>query len=256
VRDVALPSGLTEGRFESRRSLRSDLDTLARFADPAAGDPVVANDSYVQQGYDLVTSPQAQRAFDIILESDRVRDRYGRNAFGQRALLARRLVESGVRFVQIYDWGWDHHGVSPGEDILNTLPIKVQQVDRALSGLVRDLKQRGLFEETLIVWGGEFGRTPMAQNSPSQPFVGRDHHPYAFTVLLAGGGIKGGQTFGQTDDIGYYVTENPTDVRDLQALVLHLLGLDPWRLTFANQGLQQRLIGVEGKAKIHKQLLA
>ena len=167
-----------------------------------------------------------------------------------------RLIEAGVRFVQIYDWGWDHHGVSPGEDIPNTLPIKVQQVDRALSGLVRDLKQRGLFDETLIVWGGEFGRTPMAQNSPSQPFVGRDHHPYAFTVLLAGGGIQGGQTFGRTDDIGYYVTENPMDVRDLQALVLHLLGLDPWKLTYAYQGLQQRLIGVEGKATVHKALLA
>ena len=112
-------------------------------------------------------------------------------AFANNCLLARRLIEAGVRFVQIYDWGWDHHGVSPGEDIPNTLPIKVQQVDRALSGLVRDLKQRGLFDETLIVWGGEFGRTPMAQNSPSQPFIGRDHHPYAFTVLLAGGGIQG-----------------------------------------------------------------
>jgi hypothetical protein len=96
----------------------------------------------------------------------------------------------------------------------------------------------------------------MAQNRPSQPFVGRDHHPYAFTVLLAGGGIKGGQTFGRTDDIGYYVTENPMDVRDLQALVLHLLGLDPWKLSYLYQGLQQRLICVEGKAKIHKQLIA
>ena len=103
---------------------------------------------------------------------------------------------------------------------------------------------------------GEFGRTPMAQNSPKQLLVGRDHHPYAFTVLLAGGGIKGGLTFGRTDDIGYYVTENLVDVRDLQALVFHLLGLDPWKLTYLYQGLRQRLIGVEGKAKIHKPLLA
>jgi uncharacterized protein (DUF1501 family) len=136
------------------------------------------------------------------------------------------------------------------------LPIKVQQVDRAISGLIKDLKQRGLFDETLIVWGGEFGRTPMAQNSPKQPFIGRDHHPYAFTMMLAGGGIKGGQTFGQTDDIGYYITEKPMTVRDLQALILHLLGLDPFTLSYDTQGLRQRLIGVEGKAKVPKELLA
>jgi Protein of unknown function (DUF1501) len=177
-------------------------------------------------------------------------------SFANNCLLARRLVESGVRFVQLYDWGWDHHGVSPGEDIPNTLPIKVQQVDRALTALIQDLRQRGLLDETLIVWGGEFGRTPMQQNSKTQPFIGRDHHPYAFTMLLAGGGIKGGQTFGQTDDIGYYITADPVDVRDLQATVLHLLGLDPWSLIYKDQGLPQRLIGVEGKAKIHKKLLA
>jgi hypothetical protein len=171
-------------------------------------------------------------------------------------LQARRLVEAGVRFVQIYDWGWDHHGVSPGEDITSTLPIKVQQVDRALTALIKDLKQRGLLDSTLVVWGGEFGRTPMAQNSPTQPFMGRDHHPHAFTMMLAGGGIKGGQTYGSTDDIGYYVGENPFDIRDLQATILHLLGLDPFKLTFDYQGLAQRLIGVEGKAKIHKALLA
>ena len=177
-------------------------------------------------------------------------------AFANNCLLARRLVESGVRFVQLYDWGWDHHGVSPGEDITNTLPIKVQQVDRALTALVIDLKRRGLLDETLIVWGGEFGRTPMAQNSKSQPFVGRDHHPYAFSMLLAGGGIRGGQTYGRTDDIGYYIAEDAVDVRDLQALILHLLGLDAWKLTYAYQGLDQRLIGVEGKAKLPKRLIA
>jgi uncharacterized protein (DUF1501 family) len=171
--------------------------------------------------------------------------------------LARRLIESGVRFVQLYDWGWDHHGVSPGEHIPTILPIKVQQVDRAITGLIKDLKQRGLFDETLIVWGGEFGRTPMQQNNaPKQPFLGRDHHPFAFAMMLAGGGIKGGQTYGRTDDIGYYITENPTDVRDLQALILHLLGLDPWKLTYPYQGLNQRLIGAEGHAVIPEALIA
>jgi len=177
-------------------------------------------------------------------------------SLANNCLLARRLVEAGVRFVQLYDWGWDHHGVSPGEHIPTILPIKVQQIDRALTALVLDLKQRGLLDSTLIVWGGEFGRTPMQQNNhPDQPFIGRDHHPFAFTMLLAGGGIKGGQTYGATDDIGYYITENPVDVRDLQATILHLLGLDPWKLTYSYQGLDQRLIGVEGKAQIHKALL-
>ncbi|WP_422927644.1 DUF1501 domain-containing protein [Singulisphaera sp. PoT] len=178
-------------------------------------------------------------------------------SLANNCLLARRMVEAGIRFVQIYDWGWDHHGVSPGEHIPTILPIKVQQIDRALTALVLDLKQRGLLDSTLIVWGGEFGRTPMQQNNqPNLPFIGRDHHPFAFTMLLAGGGIKGGQTFGATDDIGYYITENPVDVRDIQATILHLLGLDPWTLSYSYQGLDQRLIGVEGKAKIHKALLA
>src|SRR5262245_23175637 len=109
--------------------------------------------------------------------------------FANNCLLARRLVERGVRYVQLYDWGWDHHGTSPGESIDQTLPIKVQQVDQALSGLITDLKQRGLLDSTLVVWGGEFGRTPMAQNVVREGFFGRDHHPYAFTMLLAGAGI-------------------------------------------------------------------
>jgi hypothetical protein len=176
--------------------------------------------------------------------------------FANNCLLARRLVESGVRFVQLFDWGWDHHGISPGEDIVNTLPIKVGQIDKAITALVKDLDQRGLLNETLIVWGGEFGRTPMAQNSPNQKFPGRDHHPYAFTMMMAGAGIKGGQTIGKTDEIGYYAVENPIDIRDIQATVLNQLGLDPWNLKFSYQGLEQRLIGVEGKAKIPPGLIS
>lgn len=178
-------------------------------------------------------------------------------AFANNCLLARRLVEKGVRFVQLYDWGWDHHGVSPGEHIPTILPIKVQQIDRAITGLIKDLKQRGLFDETLIVWGGEFGRTPMQQNNaPNQPFIGRDHHPYCYSMMMAGGGIKGGQTYGETDDIGYYITENPMSVRDLQATILTLMGLDPFRLTYQFQGLQQKLIGPENKATVHNKLFS
>ncbi|MFO0950641.1 MAG: DUF1501 domain-containing protein [Isosphaeraceae bacterium] len=262
-----------------RAGRRDTLDTLKRLNEwqaEAVGDPeTITRIAQYELAYRMQIA--APEVMDISREPQHILDLYGARpgfvpesdaaadprvaykatdaAFANNCLLARRLVEAGVRFVQLFDWGWDHHGVSPGEDIVNTLPIKVRQVDRALSGLILDLKQRGLLDETLIVWGGEFGRTPMAQNSPTQPFVGRDHHPYAFTMLFAGGGIKGGQTFGSTDEIGYYPAENPVDVRDVQAMVLKLLGLDPWKLTYAYQGLEQRLIGVEGKARIPAALL-
>lgn len=180
--------------------------------------------------------------------------------FANNCLLARRLVESGVRFVQIYDWGWDHHGSSLGESIDETLPIKCQQIDKAIAGLITDLKQRGMLEDTLVVWGGEFGRTPMAQNNvrdtPTKGYFGRDHHPYAFTMWMAGGGVKGGVSLGQTDDIGYYITEDKTSVRDLQATILHLLGFDPFRFHYSYQGLNNRLIGPTDEGKILHKLLA
>ncbi|MHC5540351.1 DUF1501 domain-containing protein, partial [Singulisphaera rosea] len=242
---------------------RDSLNTVRRLNQmrfDAVGDPEIATRI---SSYEMAFRMQASapEAMDLSREPKQVLEMYGaepgKPSFANNCLLARRLVESGVRFVQLYDWGWDHHGVSPGEHIPYILPIKVQQIDRAITALVTDLKQRGLLDSTLIVWGGEFGRTPMQQNNaPNQPYIGRDHHPYAFTMMLAGGGIKGGQTYGQTDEIGYYITENPMDVRDLQATILHLLGLDPWKLTYSYQGLEQRLIGVEGKAKLHQALLA
>lgn len=181
------------------------------------------------------------------------------STFANNCLLARRLVESGVRFVQLYDWGWDHHGSSPGESIDETLPIKCQQIDRAIAGLISDLKQRGMLDETLIVWGGEFGRTPMMQNNVNKElkkgFVGRDHHPYAFTMWMAGGGIKPG-SYGQTDDIGYYITENKVGIRDLQATILHQLGIDPHRFSFPWQGLRQRLIGPTDEGQVLKAILS
>lgn len=179
--------------------------------------------------------------------------------FANNCLLARRLIESGVRFVQLYDWGWDHHGSSPGESIDETLPIKCAQIDRAIAGLITDLKQRGLLEETLIVWGGEFGRTPMMQNNVNKElkkgFIGRDHHPHAFTMWMAGGGIRPG-TYGQTDDIGYYIAENPVSVRDLQATILHQIGIDPYRFSFPYQGLQNRLIGPTDEGRVIHQLIS
>lgn len=180
--------------------------------------------------------------------------------FANNCLLARRLVESGVRFVQLYDWGWDHHGSSPGESIDETLPIKCQQVDRAIAGLLTDLEQRGLLEETLVIWGGEFGRTPMMQNNVrtelEKGFIGRDHHPDAFTMWMAGGGFREGLAYGQTDEFGYSPIENPVSIRDLQATILHVLGLDPHRFHFPYQGLDQRLIGPTDEGHVIRDLLA
>jgi hypothetical protein len=179
--------------------------------------------------------------------------------FANNCLLARRLVEKGVRFVQLYDWGWDHHGSSPGESIDETLPIKCQQIDRAMSGLVADLKQRGLLDSTLIVWGGEFGRTPMMQNNVNKElkpgFVGRDHHPYAYTMWMAGGGIKTGLAYGSTDDLGYYIAENQVGIHDLQATILNQLGLDPYRFSVPYQGLNNRLIGPTDEGQVLKAIL-
>jgi uncharacterized protein (DUF1501 family) len=165
-----------------------------------------------------------------------------------------------VRFVQLYDWGWDHHGSSPGESCDETLPIKCGQIDRAIAGLITDLKQRGLLDSTLIVWGGEFGRTPMMQNNVNtelkKGFIGRDHHPFAYTMWMAGGGIKGGLAYGQTDDIGYYPAEHPLTVRNLQATILHQLGIDPYRFSFPFQGLDNRLIGPTDEGRVLHDILA
>jgi hypothetical protein len=179
--------------------------------------------------------------------------------FANNCLLARRLIEAGVRFVQLYDWGWDHHGSSPGESLDETLPIKCQASDRPIAALLRDLDQRGLLSETLIVWGGEFGRTPMMQNNVrsdlQKGFVGRDHHPYAFTMWLAGGGIRGGLAYGRTDEFGYYPVEHPTTIRDLQATILHTLGLDPYRFSYLYQGLDNRLIGPTNEGRVLRDIL-
>ncbi|MDA1013787.1 MAG: DUF1501 domain-containing protein [Planctomycetota bacterium] len=180
--------------------------------------------------------------------------------FANNCLLARRLVEQGVRFVQLYDWGWDHHGSSPGESCDETLPIKCKQIDRPIAGLLKDLKQRGLLDSTLVVWGGEFGRTPMMQNNVrnelKKGFIGRDHHPYAFTMWMAGGGIKGGLAYGSTDDIGYYIAENPVSIRDVQATILNQLGLNPFEFGFESGGLNNRLIGPTDEAKVLSDILA
>ena len=197
---------------------------------------------------------------DLSKEPQHVLDMYGarpgQGLFANNCLLARRLVEQGVRYVQLFDWGWDHHGTGKGNDIVHGLPGKVKQVDKPLAALIRDLKQRGLLDETLVVFSGEFGRTSMNEERNGSKYLGRDHHPHAFSIWMAGGGIKGGLSYGATDELGYFVVENKVTVRDLQATILHLLGLNPYRLSFPYQGLQQRLIGPTNDARVLKDLFA
>jgi arylsulfatase A-like enzyme len=189
---------------------------------------------------------------DLAQEPRHVLESYGldddplrASSFARNCLLARRLAERGVRFIQLYHRGWDHHG-----DLVKYMHTTCGLTDRPTYALIQDLKQRGLFEDTLIIWGGEFGRTPMFQGKGAE--AGRDHHMRSFSMWLAGGGVKGGITYGATDDLGYHAVENPVHVHDLHATMLHLLGLDHNRLTVRAQGLDFRLTGVEPARVVHE----
>lgn len=173
----------------------------------------------------------------------------GKTSFANNALLARKLVEKGVRFVQLYDWGWDSHGTDPGTALDSGFINKCRRMDKVLTALLLDLKQRGLLEETLVVWGGEFGRTPMQENRDGKQnkYKGRDHHADAFCMWMAGGGIKGGYSHGETDPIGYAPVEGKVSVYDVQATILHQLGFDHEKLTFPFQGRNFRLTDLFGK---------
>lgn len=173
----------------------------------------------------------------------------GRNSFANNCLLARRLAEADVRFIQLYDWGWDMHGTSKDTGLAAGLREKCRQIDRPIAALLQDLKQRGLLEDTLVVWGGEFGRTPMQENrgGTTNPFLGRDHHGEAFTMWMAGAGTKAGATYGVTDAIGYAGVAERTHVHDIQATILYQLGIDHERLTYPFQGRDFRLTDVHGE---------
>ncbi len=171
----------------------------------------------------------------------------GESSFANNCLLARRLVEQGVRFVQLFDWGWDFHGTSELEDIRGGLTKKCNTMDRPVAALINDLRQRGLLEDTLIVLGGEFGRTPFREGRTSAgEILGRDHYPDCYTMILAGGGIKGGLSYGETDELGFNITRDKVHVHDLQATLLNQLGFDHERLTFKFEGRNYRLTDVHG----------
>jgi len=188
---------------------------------------------------------------DISKEPQTVLDDYGampgESSFANNCLLARRLVEQGVRFVHLFDWGWDFHGTGPNEDIRGGLTKKMAVTDKPAAALIRELKQRGLLEDTLVVWGGEFGRTPFREGRTSGGEVlGRDHYPDCFSIMMAGGGVKSGFDYGSTDDMGFAGVENKVHVHDLQATIMHLLGFDHERLTYRFQGRDYRLTDVHG----------
>jgi uncharacterized protein (DUF1501 family) len=209
------------------------------------GDPEIATRiAAYEMAYRLQTS--APELLDLTGETKETLDLYGaepaKPSFARACLLARRMIERGVRFVNIYHEGWDAHS-----DVAGNLKNNCGATDRAAAALVKDLKQRGLLEDTLVIWGGEFGRTPMVEtNAGLGRSLGRDHHPQAFTIWMAGGGIKAGTTYGSTDELGFNIAEHPVHIHDLQATILHLLGLDHERLTFTYQGRQFRLTDVHG----------
>lgn len=171
----------------------------------------------------------------------------GKESFAANCLLARRLVERGVRFVQLYHRGWDSHGTGPGDDLMTSLPTRCKETDQACAALVKDLKERGLLDSTIVMWGGEFGRTPVNEGRNGSTFLGRDHHPHAFTMWFTGAGIKPGVTVGETDDLGYFGAKDPLHVHDLHATLLHLMGMDHKKLTYRYQGRDFRLTDVSGE---------
>ena len=211
-----------------------------------AGDPEIA--TRIAQ-YEKAFRMQASvpEVADISKEPRAVLDQYGPDvyrpgSFARHCLLARRFLERGVRFVQLFHAGWDQHRNLPTQ-----LAVQCRDTDQPSAALVRDLEQRGLLEDTLVIWGGEFGRTTFCQGDPKEKEYGRDHHPRCFTIWMAGGGIKAGTSYGETDDFAYNVAKDPVHIHDFQATLLHLLGIDHTRLTFKFQGRHYRLTDVHGQ---------
>jgi hypothetical protein len=247
ILNLSNPDGIDRQRQGEFVNAVRDLNSLrlSQVRDPEISTRIAA----YEMAYRMQSS--APELMDLSRESKHTLEDYGadpvRPSFARNCLLARRLVEKGCRFVQLYHTDWDHHG-NPGTNLGQPLDDRCREVDRPTAALIRDLKQRGLLDGTLVIWGGEFGRTPQGEPRDTP---GRDHHIEAYTMLMAGGGVKGGTTIGKTDEIGYFTAEDPVHVHDLHATILHLLGLDHKRLTFRSQGRDFRLTDVAGEV-VHK----
>ena len=250
ILDVGSPAGIDAKLQRDTLDLVATLNQQRLARD---GDPEIATRlANYEMAFKLQTS--APELMDLKSETKATLELYGcdpdKPSFARACLLARRMIERGVRFVNIYHEGWDAHS-----DVAGNLRDNCGKTDQASAALVLDLKQRGLLDDTLVIWGGEFGRTPMVETNPALGrAMGRDHHPQAFTMWMAGGGIKPGLTYGATDDLGFHVVENPLHVHDIQATILHLLGFDHERLTYRFQGRDFRLTDVHGQ--VAKALLA
>ena len=236
------PPGVTQ---DLRREQLNDLNKLHEINHDDVGDPeILSRMSQYEMAFRMQTS--VPDVMDVSKEPDYIFDLYGEDSrvpgtFAANCLLARKLAEKDVKFIQLYHQGWDQHGNLPAG-----LKKQCKETDQASAGLIQDLKQRGLLEDTLVIWGGEFGRTNYSQGMLTETNYGRDHHPRCFTIFMAGGGIKKGITLGATDEFGYNISERPVHVHDFQATLLHLLGLDHERLTFKYQGRRFRLTDVHG----------
>ncbi|MCH7916936.1 MAG: DUF1501 domain-containing protein [Planctomycetes bacterium] len=243
ILNVSNPQGVDQALQRDSLDLIGELN---RMRHEALADPEIQTRiaSY-EMAYRLQSS--APELMDLSQESEATLTLYGcdpgKASFARACLLARRMVERGVRFINIYHEGWDAHS-----DVAGNLKKNCKATDRASAALIKDLKQRGLLDETLVIWGGEFGRTPMVENNPALGRkLGRDHHPQAFTMWLAGGGIKPGMVYGATDDLGFHIAKDPIHVHDIQATLLHCLGFDHERLTYTYQGRHFRLTDVHGR---------
>jgi hypothetical protein len=237
VRDVTIPDQLAEGRALSRRALRQQLDTMLRFQERAAADPVLGVDQNFQQAVSLINSAAAQRAFQIDREPDSVRKAYGRTPLGQRALLARRLVDAGVPFVTINDGGWDHHS-----EIFPKFRTQGRELDTVVAALIEDLGRCGLLETTLVLVMGEFGRTPKISTLADRKTPGRDHWSNAMSILVAGCGTPPGQVVGATDRQGHAPIENVYAPENLVSSVYLKLGIDPGKILYTSTGRPTHLV--------------
>ena len=244
---VSDPPGMDRGLRRASLDALRDLNQKAseQFAHPETLTRIAQ--------YELAYRMQASvpEVMDISKESPQTLEAYGAQvggaSLGNNCLLARRLAEKGVRFVQLFDWGWDYHGTNPKEDIRDGLTRKCATMDKPISALIKDLKERGLFDETLIIIGGEFGRTPFREGRTARGKVlGRDHFPDCYTMVMAGGGVKGGHVHGESDELGFSVAKDPVHVHDLQATWMRLLGFDHEQLTYRFQGRDYRLTDVHG----------
>ena len=257
ILNVSNPRGVSRA---VRRAALDALDRLNERTYREAGDPeTLTRMAQYEMAFRMqIAVPEAMNIDD---EPRSAMEMYGAEpggeSFAKNCLLARRLAERGVRYIQLFDWGWDSHGAAEGEALNRGFRDKCREIDRPMAALIQDLKQRGMLEETLVVWTGEFGRTPMRENrgGGEMRYVGRDHNPNAFTIWMAGGGARPGFSFGETDLLGYSAASDPVHLRDLHATMMRMLGFDHRRLSFPYRGLNQKLTGVK-EARVIQDVMA